>query len=423
MPSVPTPSRPTEEPTHDRAVGALLGAVAAAALVGAPTALATRFTADATTPTTLATPIAQADPSPNSPAGTALLAHLTRTALTRAALAQTTAAPRVPAEPAHVPSTHRSEPADPVRCAWVGVLSSLVLTATPPAPQPELEHTTNDDPLGASWRALTRTPVPAHDPAQGSFACTHLVDAIWSAYHACGDLAAMYTGSLAGARWGVSALPLQALRRLSEHTDPHALTTAALVALNGSHPERWPQQPIRERPEQRLPPFAVPHPLDPEVLLGNLDHLRAHPGSVDAAVSLCRTHPSDAPHLAGADWVRVWLHDTPGKNGNLHFTLDEAAAAVAALRAEGKRVLLHCWAGASRTPAVAARYAAATLGAPPLPTMTTLIHTVGGHLDNPTLSRAVAELSGLELPDPGAALFPQGLPQRRPELRTVKISG
>ncbi|WP_017586555.1 dual specificity protein phosphatase family protein [Nocardiopsis ganjiahuensis] len=411
MPSAPIPSRPVEEPTHDRAVGALLGAVAAAALVGTPPALAHRFTAAATSSRAAADPLptgpAAADGGPNGRTGTVLLAQLSRTALEQA-IAAPAAAPRT---------------TDPVQGAWVRVLRSLVLTATPPAAEPDLEHTTNDDPLGTSWRALTRTPVPAHAPARGSFACAHLVDAVWSAYHACGDLAAMCTGALAGARWGSSALPLQALRRLSEHTDPHALTTAALVCLNGSHPDRWPQQAIRQRPEQRLPPFAVPHPLDPEVLLGNLDYLRARPQSVDAAVSLCRTHPEDAPHLAGSDWVRVWLHDTPGKNSNLHFTLDEAAAAVASLRSEGKRVLLHCWAGASRTPAVAARYAAATLGAPPLPTMTTLIHAVGGHLDNPTLSQAVAELSGLDLPDPGSVLFPQGLPARRPELRAVKLSG
>ncbi|GAA1116603.1 protein-tyrosine phosphatase family protein [Nocardiopsis metallicus] len=414
MLSAPTPSRPVEEPTHDRAVGALLGAVAAAALVGAPTALAHRFTAAALAPGTPGRDEA------------ALLAHLTRTALTATApatnppTALTTTAAAPPLTPANGPD---AGVADPVHRAWVGVLGSLVLTATAPATQPELEHTTTNDPLGASWQALTRTPQPAHDPAQSSFACTHLVEAVWSAYHARGDLAAMYTGALAGARWGCSALPLQALRRLSEHTDPHALTSAALVALQGPHPDRWPQRPIRDRPEQRLPPFAVPHPLDPQVLLGNLDYLRTHPGSVDAAVSLCRTHPGDAPHLAGPDWVRVWLHDTPGKNSNLHFTLDEAAAAVAGLRAEGKRVLLHCWAGASRTPAVAARYASAALGAPPLASMTTLIHAVGGHLDNPTLSRAVAELSGLELPDPAAVLFPQGIPPRRPELRKVKVSG
>ncbi|MBQ1079789.1 dual specificity protein phosphatase family protein [Nocardiopsis sp. B62] len=393
MSPAPIHTRPVEEPSHDRAVGSLLGAVAAAALVGTPTHLAQSFATAATTPAPQGTTEAT---------GAQPLAHLVRSAL-----------------------HHGSAPASaaPEYAAWSRALRSLVLTGAAPTSEPVLEHTTNDDLLGVSWRALTRTPHPVEGPTRGAFPCVHLVDTVWAAYHSHGDLAAMYTGALAGARWGASALPLQAVRRLSEHTDPHALTVAALVALNGSHPDRWPQLPIRVRPEQRLPPFAVPHPLDPQVLLGNLDFLRSRPEDVDAAVSLCRTHPEDAPHLAGPDWVRVWLHDTPGRNPNLHFTLDEAASAVAALRAEGKRVLLHCWAGASRTPAVAARYAAATLGAPPLEAMAALIPAVGGHLDNPTLSQAVAELSGLDLPNPLTSLFPAGLPPRRPELRTSHISG
>lgn len=396
MSPAPTHARPVEEPSHDRAVGSLLGAVAAAALVGTPMALSQRFATAATTATS------PADPADLAGTGAEGLAHLVHAALRSA-----------PSSPG----------GDPVSTAWTRALRSLVLTGAAPAGEPSLEHTTNDDPLGASWRALTRTSHPVNGPALGAFSCAHLVDAVWAAYHAHGDLAAMYTGALAGARWGTSALPLQAVRRLSEHTDPHALTVAALVSLNGSHPDRWPQLPIRDRPGLRLPPFAVPHPLDPQVLLGNLDFLRTRPEEVDAAVSLCRTHPEDAPHLAGPDWVRVWLHDTPGRNPNLHFTLDEAASAVAALRAEGKRVLLHCWAGASRTPAVAARYAVATLGASPLEAMAALIPTVGGHLDNPTLSQAVAELSGLDLPNPLTSLFPGGLPPRRPELRTSHISG
>lgn len=409
MPTAPKASRPTEEPAYDRAVGALLGPLAAAALVGAPPALATRYAAAASTPTDPAD-----RPDEGSGRGTALLAHLAHTALARVVTAPATVAAPTPA---------RTVPSDPVPHAWTRVLRTLVSTATPPAQAPELEHTASDDPLGASWRSLMHTPHPCHDPAIGSFACAHLVETVWAAYRSSGDLAALYAGALAGARWGVSALPLQALRRLSEHTDPHALTCAALVSARGGRlPDQWPEAPIQARPERRLPPFAVPHPLDPDVVLGNLDHLRTRPRDVDAVVSLCRTHPSDAPHLPGTDWIRVWLHDTPGRNTNPHFTLDEAAAAVAALRAEGKRVFLHCWAGASRTPAVAARYATAALGAPVLPTLTTLIHTVGGHLDNPTLSRAVAELSGLHLPDPARTLFSQGMPPRRLALRSVQVS-
>ena len=374
MPTPPTPPRDDRRPEPDRAAGALLGPLAAAALVGAPP---TKATTD--------------DP----------LTHLIHTALGGA----------------HEPAP-TDPPQDPTTRAWAHTLRTLVHTGHAPAHSGVLEHTSDKDPHGLSWRALTRTPLPPHDPARGSFPCTHLVDAIWAAYRIGGDNAALHTGALAGARWGASALPLQAMRRLSEHTDPHPLITTALQATTGHNdPTLWPQAPLNQEDRQRFTPFAVPHPLDPQVLLGNMAHLRHNPTATDAVVSLCRTHPHDAPHLPGPDWVRVWLHDTPGANSNLHFTLDEAAAAVATLRAEGKSVLLHCWAGASRTPAVAARYAITALGTPPLPTLTTLITTVGGHLDNPTLSQAVAELSGLHLPDPVHTLFHGHLPPRRPDLR------
>jgi len=45
-------------------------------------------------------------------------------------------------------------------------------------------------------------------------------------------------------------------------------------------------------------------------------------------------------------------------NPHLDFVLTDAAAAVAALRAEGKTVLLHCVQAQSRTPAVAALFGA-----------------------------------------------------------------
>lgn len=373
MPPHPDPKRDYRHPEPDRAAGALLGPLVAAALMGAP-------------PTT--------DPT---------LTHLIHTALQDAL---TTAAPA-------------DLPQDPTARAWAHTLRTLVRTGQRPARPEALEHTPDQDPHGISWQALSRTPLPAHDPARGAFACAHLVDAIGAAHRTGGDTAALYTGALAGARWGASALPLQALRRLSEHTDPHTLITTALQAITTRFdPAQWPHAPLTREDRQRFTPFAVPHPLDPHVLLGNLAHLRHHPTATDAVVSLCRTHPHDAPHLPGPDWVRVWLHDSPGANPNLHYTLDQAAAAVATLRAEGKSVLLHCWAGASRTPAVAARYAITALGAPPLPTMTTLITAVGGHLDNPTLSQAVAHLSGIDLPDPAHTLFDGHPPQRRPDLRT-----
>ncbi|WP_200959285.1 dual specificity protein phosphatase family protein [Yonghaparkia sp. Soil809] len=63
--------------------------------------------------------------------------------------------------------------------------------------------------------------------------------------------------------------------------------------------------------------------------------------------------------------MEVWLIDSdlPAQNPNLELVLADAADAVAALRSEGKRVLLHCVQAQSRTPTVAALYAARHLGA------------------------------------------------------------
>jgi ADP-ribosyl-[dinitrogen reductase] hydrolase len=55
----------------------------------------------------------------------------------------------------------------------------------------------------------------------------------------------------------------------------------------------------------------------------------------------------------------------PVENPHLSFDIDEAARAVAALRAQGRTVLLHCVDAKSRTPIVAARYSVLRYGADP----------------------------------------------------------
>ena len=85
-------------------------------------------------------------------------------------------------------------------------------------------------------------------------------------------------------------------------------------------------------------------------------------------VSLCRLGGAEvpAPGVRPPDHVEVWLIDSagPGRNPNLDLVLPQAADTVAALRAEGRTVLVHCVEAVSRTPAVAARYAARHLGIP-----------------------------------------------------------
>ena len=102
---------------------------------------------------------------------------------------------------------------------------------------------------------------------------------------------------------------------------------------------------------------GVPHPADSGVLLGTA---AAQGDAFEAIVSLCRLGHAEpwAAHVAPGDHVEVWLMDKedPSRNPNRHFVIDQAARAVAAMRAEDKRVWLHCVAAHNRTPTVAARY-------------------------------------------------------------------
>jgi protein-tyrosine phosphatase len=110
-----------------------------------------------------------------------------------------------------------------------------------------------------------------------------------------------------------------------------------------------------------------------------------------------------SPILAGADieQVRVWLADSPGANANLHYVLDQAAREVLRLRRAGKRVLLHCATGQSRTPAVAAVHSHLVTGADPKTALKELREVlVGGWqlLAHPELHDAVHELTILAAP-------------------------
>lgn len=298
---------------------------------------------------------------------------------------------------------------DPHERAYAHHLHALIHHHTPPPAAPE-----TTDPRTAALHLFTHTPRPPHHPARNTLAAQHLHHTLQAARQHPHPDTLLHTAALATAHWGFSALDPHSLRALGN--DLHPLTERALSTLHGHRPQLWPHQPIRTRTDLRLPPFTTPHPHDGGVSLGNIDHLRTAPAAPTAAVSLCRTHPSDAPHLDPTQWVRVWLHDRAGANPNLHHTLAQAAQAIADLRAQGHHVFVHCWAGASRTPAVAALYAITHLGAHPRTALARTITAVGGHLDNPSLAHAVADLAGHPLHDAHTDLFPQGMSPRRPEL-------
>ncbi len=171
------------------------------------------------------------------------------------------------------------------------------------------------------------------------------------------DTVAAIAGSLAGAVWGATQVPLGWQRRL--HGWPgyrvNDLARLAVLAARRGHDDEvgWPSAPAVPSTHLR---HTAPrrHPHDDGVWLGSQNALGELPPSVSAVVSLCRVGTHEVPD--GIESVRVWLVDSPNENLNLDWTLADAADVIASLRAEGKEVFLHCAEARSRTAAVAALY-------------------------------------------------------------------
>ncbi|WP_348541600.1 ADP-ribosylglycohydrolase family protein [Streptomyces sp. MZ04] len=258
--------------------------------------------------------------------------------------------------------------------------------------------------LQAAWSAITRTAVPEHAPERGSFPAQHFQLATEAAVRAGNDTdtVAAIAGALLGARWGVSAIPLswqQAVNGWPNLTGPDLVRLAVLTAHNGADDaDGWPSAARVRTPAYAGRAFAVPHPEDPWVRMGNLPVTELQgEAPIDAVVSLCRV--GQEPIFAGTDveHVRVWLVDKEGANTNLHFVLSQAAHQILRLRRENKRVFLHCVAGRSRTPAVAAAYGT-LLGVHPHTALVNIYRALGRHwtlLAHPQLHDAVYELAGL----------------------------
>ncbi|MDP8932316.1 MAG: ADP-ribosylglycohydrolase family protein [Actinomycetota bacterium] len=218
--------------------------------------------------------------------------------------------------------------------------------------------------LQAAYAALTHTPVPAEMP------CLHLQYALQAAVGVGDDTdtVAAIAGSLLGARWGASAVPFRWRRRL--HGWPgyrdRDLVRLAVLSVRGGRPDPagWPSAPdlldyyTETGPHQ---PFLTPLPGDDGVILGNAAALPR--SKVDAVVSLCRMGTHQVPDAV--EHHEVFLVDEEGANPNLAFAVCDAVDAIAALREEGRNVFVHCVAGASRTPTVAALYLSRRLGITP----------------------------------------------------------
>lgn len=195
--------------------------------------------------------------------------------------------------------------------------------------------------------------------AQTTKGRTEIVDALERAIHGGGDTdtVAAIAGSLAGAVWGATQVPLAWKRILHgwPGLDANQLTSLAFLAARGGRPTRdgWPTVPAMPT-GGFLHTAPRRHPHDDEVWLGSLSALAELPAEIDAVVSLSRVGTEQMP--SGVESIRAWLIDEPDHNANLDWVLADAADTIAALRREGKQVFVHCAEARSRTAAVAALY-------------------------------------------------------------------
>jgi hypothetical protein len=158
----------------------------------------------------------------------------------------------------------------------------------------------------------------------------------------------------------------------------------------------WPAEDLVDYPDSKGRAALTQHPYDDGVWLGDIGALRNLPDGVNAVVSLCRLGRTEVPAtgVAADDHIEVWLIDNsePDQNPNLDFVLADAAKAVAALRAEGRTVLLHGFQAQSRTPAVAGLYGARLTGRTPAEALADVVERLPRANPNPAFREALARL-------------------------------
>ena len=220
------------------------------------------------------------------------------------------------------------------------------------------------------------------------------------------DTVAAIAGGLLGARWGASAVPAQWRRAVhgwpvdgaGDPTRARQLTDLATLTVRGgpgSKP-RWPAVPTMPYPGWSGTDALARHPHDDGVWLSGVAALDAPPEGVDAVVTMCRIGTEQTPPgVAPGDHVEVWLLDEPDAehNPNLDLVLADTADTVAALRAEGRTVLLHCVAAHSRTPTVAALYAHRHRGIPMDRAIADVCNALPAANPNPGFRAALGRLS------------------------------
>jgi ADP-ribosylglycohydrolase len=214
--------------------------------------------------------------------------------------------------------------------------------------------------LQAAWSAIVHTPEPSEEP------CRHLQDTLVAAVRIGHDTdtVAAIAGTLLGARWGASAVPLQWKRLLHGWPihdgcayDARDLTRLAVLAARKGQADSsgWPEADDllpNYRANNPAKPKAVPLPSDPRVILGNVH--AAPEASADVIVSLCRMGAGALRQDRGHVDVLLMDDDGPEANPNLGFILRDTADTIAAWRRDGETVFVHCVRAQSRTPTIGA---------------------------------------------------------------------
>lgn len=197
--------------------------------------------------------------------------------------------------------------------------------------------------LQTAWSAISHCSTPGPE---------HLEQTLRVAVASGGDTAtvAAVVGGLLGARWGVSAIPLQWRRQVFGWPGYRDADLVEAV-------ERILPGPVEMADGSAR---AVVHPRDAGMLIGGVGGLTDLPSEVDAVVSLCSVPKALAPDVPPDDHVRVWLVDSadPQDNPNLPLVVSECVDLLVSLRAADRVVYLHCDDGLSRMPFIATMYAA-----------------------------------------------------------------
>ncbi len=264
--------------------------------------------------------------------------------------------------------------------------------------------------MQGAWSASVHTPVPADDSRNGTYEVQHFQHALEAAVRGGrdADTVAAIAGALLGARWGVTAIPVAWQRIL--HGWPrlrqrNLIKLALAVAGRGAVEKELDYNDLMAHSTWTV------HPHDAGVILGPVNAVPTLPSQVDAVVSLCRVNEIHRP--AGAvrpeDQIEIWLIDSVGeaKNPHLRIVVDQAAEAVAQLRAEGRTVFLHCAAGQSRTPLVAAIVGSRAKGITPQQALDEVLEALPDANIKPIFAQFVADLS-VEQIDPALSDHAEG---------------